>query len=155
MIKNTIASATKFIQRPDVLHIIQPRSWLIIDDLAESMEERSQEVLQLFTVPSHHKKKFVTVILHNLFHQIKCLRTLALKSSYCIIYSDVHDSISLITLLKQIYPGEPILLLSAYSLTTNKPWGYILLNLNQNKPEDLHVVIVIFNNKIAVYPPEQ
>ena len=46
-----------------MFNIIELRSWLIIDDLAESMEEWSQEMLQLFTIQSHHEKIFITVVL--------------------------------------------------------------------------------------------
>jgi len=143
----------QFIQGLDVFNIIEPNSWLIIDDLAESIEQWSQQMLQLFTVRSHHEQISVTLVLHNLFHQSKCMRTLALNCTYYIIYRVVRDSSSLITLNKQIYPGAPKFLLSAYNQATNKPHGYILLDLNQNTPEDLRVVTDIFDNEITVYLP--
>ena len=143
----------QFIQGLDVFSIIEPNSWLIIDDLAESIEQWSQQMLQLFTVRSHHEQISVTLVLHNLFHQSKCMRTLALNCTYYIIYRVVRDSSSLITLNKQIYPGAPKFLLSAYNQATNKPHGYILLDLNQNTPEDLRVVTDIFDNEITVYLP--
>ena len=114
----------QFIQGFDVLNIIEANSWLIIDDLAESIEQWSQDMLQLFTVRSHHEH-ISTLVLHNLFHQSKCMRTLALNCTYYIIYRVDRDSISLIALNKQIYPGTPKFLLSAYNQATNKPYGYI------------------------------
>ena len=149
----TIAPDTKFIHGLDIFNSIESNSWLIIDDLAESIEEWSQEMIQLFTVRSHHQRISVTLVLHNLFQQSKCMRTLALNCTYYIIYRVVRDSSSLITLNRQVYPGEPKFLLSAYNQATNKPYGYILLDLNQNTPEDLRVVTDIFDNEITVYLP--
>ena len=143
----------QFIRGLDVFNSIESNSWLIIDDLAESIEQFSHEMLQLFTVRSHHEHISVTLVLHNLFHQSKCMRTLALNCTVYIIYRVVRDSSSLITLNKQIYPGAPKFLLSAYTQATSKPYGYILLDLNQSTPEDLRVVTDIFDNEITVYLP--
>jgi hypothetical protein len=143
----------QFLQGLDVFDIIEPNSPLIIDDLAESIEQWSQEMLKLFTVRSHNEQISVTLARHNLFHQSKCMRTLALSCTYYIIYRVICDSSSLITLNKEIYPGAPKFLLSAYNQATNKAYGYILLDLNQNTPEDLCVATDIFDNEITVYLP--
>jgi hypothetical protein len=126
----SIAPSTKFIRGIDIFNSIAPNSWLIIDDLAESVQELSQEILQLFTVRSHHEKISVTVVFHNIFHPSECMRTLTLNCTYYIIYRAVCDSRSLMTLNRQIYHGEPKFLLFAYNQATNKPYGYILLDLN-------------------------
>jgi hypothetical protein len=110
-------------------------------------------MLQLFTVRCHQEKISVTIVLHNLFHQNKCMRTLALNCTCYVIYGVVRDSSSLITLSKQIYPGEPKFLLFAHNQVTNKPCHYILLDLNKNTPEELRVVTDIFDNEITIYIP--
>ena len=76
------------------------------------------------------------------------MRVLALNCTYCIIYRVIRSSSSLITLNKQIYPGEPKFLLSAYNQATNKPYGYTLIDLNQNTSEDLRVVTDILIMKL-------
>jgi hypothetical protein len=58
----------QLIQGLDVYDIIEPNSPLIIDDLAESIKQWSQEMLQLFTVRSHHEQISVTLVLRNPFH---------------------------------------------------------------------------------------
>ena len=50
-------------------------------------------------------------------------------------------------------PGAPKFLISAYSQTTNKLYGFILRNLNQNAPKDWRVATDIFDNEITVYLP--
>jgi len=118
-----------------VFSIIKASSRLIIDDIAKSIEEWSQEMLRLFMVRLHHELISVTVFLYNLFHQSKFIGTLASNCAYYIIYRVVRDSNSLKTINTKIYPGEPKCLLSAYDQATNIPYGYILFNLNKNTPE--------------------
>jgi len=80
------------------------------------------------------------------------MRTLAFNCTVYIIYKVVLDSSSLLNLNKQIYPRTKKFLLSAFSQATNKACGYILLDLSQNTPEDLRVVIDIFGNEIIYFP---
>ena len=136
-----------------MFNITKPNSWLIIDDLAESIEEWSQDMLQLLLVRYLHEKFFITVVLHNLFHQSKCMRTLDLNCTYYILYRVVCDSSSIITLNKQIYSSELKFLLLAYNQATNKSYGYILLDLKQNTPEELRLVTNILDNEITVHLP--
>ena len=74
--------------------------------------------------------------------------SLGLNCTYYIIYSDIRDSSSLIPLNKQIYRSELKFLLLVYNQSTNKPYGYNLLDLNQNTPEDFHVATDIFTVKV-------
>lgn len=152
MIK-TIDPDVKFIQGLDIFDGLKPNSWLIIDDLAESIEDWSREMIQLFTVRSHHENISVTLVLHNLFQQSKSIRNLALNTTYYIIYRVVRDSSSLITLNKQVFPGKPGFLLSAYNQATARPYGYIILDLNQNTRDDLRVISDIFDKEITAYLP--
>ena len=126
---------------------------MIIDDIAGSIDEQSQEMLQLLTVRSHHEEISLSLVLHNLSHQRKCVRTLALNCTYYVIYRVVRDSSFLITLDILIYPGEPKFLLSVHNQFKNIPFGYILQGLNQNKFDDLRVVTDVFNSKVNVYLP--
>ena len=102
----TIIPDIKITQGLDVFNIFEANSCLSSNHLAESTEEWSQEMLQLFTGRSHPEKLSITVVLHRVFHQSKCMRKLALNCTYYIIYRVVRDSSSLITLNKQIHPGE-------------------------------------------------
>ena len=51
-IKN-ITPGIKFLRGLDTLNIIEPNFWLIIDEVAEFIEELSQDILQLFTIWSY------------------------------------------------------------------------------------------------------
>ena len=75
----TFAPDIMFRLELDIFSIIEPKSWLKIDDLAESIEEISQNMSELFTV---HEKIFITVVFHNVFHQSKCMRTLGLNLTH-------------------------------------------------------------------------
>jgi len=52
----TMAPNTKFTWQLDIFNTIEQNSWLIIGNLAESIDEWSQEMLQLFTFRYHHEK---------------------------------------------------------------------------------------------------
>jgi hypothetical protein len=79
------------------------------------------------------------------------VQTLALNCTQYILYKVVCDSSSLVTLNKQFYLGQPKFLLSAYNQATSKPYGYIVIYLNQNTPEELHFISNIFDCEITVY----
>ena len=129
--------------------LLEPNSWFVIDYLAESNEEWSQEMLELFTVWPHHEKFFVTIIFHNLFYQSKCLRKLALNCTYYIIYRVICNSSSLITYISWWTKFSTLLINAA----TNKFYGYFLLDFVQNTQEDLLVVTDIFHKEITLHLP--
>ena len=63
----------------DVFDIIEANSWLSIGNLAEPIEQWSLEMLSLLAARSDHELISVTLILHNLFHQSKCMKTVDLN----------------------------------------------------------------------------
>ena len=78
---------------------------------------------------------------------------LKITQYFTIIFSCPRIDRFPITLNKQIYPDEPKFFLSAHNQATNKSYGYIILDLNQNKREDLRVITGNFENEINVYLP--
>ena len=88
-----------------MFNIIEPNSRLIIDYLAEAIEEWSQEMLQLLKVRSRHEKTSVTFVLYNLFHMSKFMRIFALnfvclrfKFSYIFKQGDISRRTEIFTL---------------------------------------------------------
>ena len=53
----------KCIRGFDIFNIIEPYSWLIIDDLVESIKEWSQEMLLLIMVLSYYEKFFSSALI--------------------------------------------------------------------------------------------
>lgn len=113
------------------------RNWIILDDL---MDEANVEVSKLFTKGSHHKNLSVFIIVQNLFHQNKVMRTISLNSHYMIIFKNPRDSSQIKHLSGQLFPGKNNFLVDAYKQATSRPHGYLLLDLTQSTPENQRVL---------------
>ena len=107
----------------------QFRTLLIIDDL---MNEADQNVCNLFTKLSHHRNVSVVFITQNLFHKNKHVRTMNLNTHYIVLFKNPRDAGQVATLARQMYPGKSKFVVEAFRDATEKPYGYLLIDL---KPE--------------------
>lgn len=122
----------------DTSHIdTSQRNWIILDDL---MDEANLEVSKLFTKGSHHKNLSVFLVVQNLFHQNKIMRTVSLNSHYMIIFKNPRDASQISHLNTQLFPGKKKFLNAAYKQATERPHGYLLLDLTQSTPENHRVL---------------
>lgn len=113
------------------------RNWIILDDL---MDEANVEVSKLFTKGSHHKNLSVFIVVQNLFHQSKIMRTISLNSHYMILFKNPRDASQIRHLGSQLFPGKNKFLVDAYKQATLRPHGYLLLDLTQSTPENQRVL---------------
>jgi hypothetical protein len=102
---------------------------LVLDDLKlESVD--SKDITYLFTIGSHHKRAKVIIMSHNVFTQGKQLRTISLNSHYFIIFQNRLDDNQIKSFSRQLYPGNPKYLVSAYKFCmANYKHYYILIDL--------------------------
>jgi hypothetical protein len=125
---------------------------LIVDDL---MYEAQQEVVQWFTKYSHHRNCSIVYLVQNLFHQSKEHRTISLNSQYMVLFPNPRDRGQIAHLAKQVLPGCPKALQEAFADATARPYGYLLLDLKPDTPEQLRMRTNIFPDEIAiVYIPK-
>ena len=101
---------------------------LIIDDFAYEKNELSK-ITQLFTRISHHYSISMFFVTQNIFE--KGIRTISLNSHYLVIFKNLRDSSQIKSLARQIYPENSLYLLEAYRDATEKPFGYLLIDLTQ------------------------
>ena len=123
---------------------IKPNSLVILDDL---MSEKVDD--NLFTRDVHHKNLFLIYITQNLFS--KDNRTRSLNSHYLVLFKSPRDSSIIISLAKQMYPGNTKFLTSAYLDATRKPHSYLLIDLHQKTSDDLRIRSNIFKVPMIVY----
>ena len=57
---------------------------------------------------------------------------MSLNSHYLVLFKNPRDSLQITTLARQMYPGKSKFLLEAFQDATQKPHGYLLIDL---KPE--------------------
>jgi hypothetical protein len=123
---------------------------LILDDLMTQCG-KNPKILELFTVCSHHKNISVFFITQNVFAQEKNMRSISLNSQYIILTNNPRDKLQLVNLAKQVFPGGTKFFAEAYNdAVTQKKFGYLLLDLNQNTAEENRLQTGILKNEERV-----
>lgn len=117
---------------PDFEGSILPRL-IIIDDL---MRETNGRIVDLFTKGCHHGNISVIFISQNLFHQGRGQRDISLNAHYIVCFKNPRDKAQIRHLSHQVCPERPLFLQEAFTDATSAPYGYLLLDLKQDTPED-------------------
>ena len=126
---------------------------VVVDDMMNEAGG-SDSLANLFTKGSHHRNLTVVFIVQNLFHQAKSMRTVSLNSHYMVLFKNPRDIGQIRTLASQMFPTHPKFLTSAFADATSEKYGYIVLDLHPDTPEELRVRSHIFSNDIpVVYQP--
>ena len=130
----------------DILERCQ-NSLVVVDDLMSECFN-DQRMSDLFTRGSHHCGISVMYLTQNLFLPGKQSRTISLNSHYMIIFKNRRDILGFSTLARQIYPKKTNYILESFQDDTNRPFGYLMLDMHQygkpNLPKvyrDLYVVL--------------
>lgn len=102
---------------------------LILDYLLASAVN-SVDIMNLFTIKSHHSNISVLFLMQNIFPQGKCIRTISLNASYIICLRSYRDRYQLSVLGKQILSGQIKYFMQSYELATKCKYGYLLIDLS-------------------------
>ena len=106
---------------------------LILDDLF-SEAGKDKRVTDLFTEGSHHRSLSVISISHNLFASKD--PTQSRNCHYLILFNNPVDRQSVMTLARQMYPGQSEKMMKMFEKATKKPYGYLLVDLKPFTPEN-------------------
>ena len=117
------------------------RNLIVIDDL---MAETDERVTTLFTKKSHHRNTSVLYLVQNLFPKNKESRTISLNSQYMVVFKNPRDASQMANLARQMYPGRGKFVQEAFKDATSVPYGYLLVDLKQDTPEDMRMRTAIF-----------
>ena len=124
------------------------RNVVVLDDL---MAETDGRVTELFTKKSHHSNTSVIYLVQNLFPKNKESRTISLNAQYMVVFKNPRDASQLTHLAKQMYPGRVNFVQEAFKGATNVPYGYLLVDLKQDTPEDLRLRTTILPDDAVQY----
>jgi len=125
---------------------------VILDDLLNDVY--SKQVCELFTKGSHHRNISVILITQNLFHQGCYCRDISLNAKYLVLLKNVRDKNQFVFLARQVYPENSASLYKAYLDATQRPHGYLLLDLSQDTDDRLRFRTDIFpTEQTIVYSP--
>ena len=97
---------------------------------------KDKRIVNLFTRGSHHRNLRVIYIVQNLFHQGKGSRSISLNSHCLVLFKNPRDKLQILTLAKQMYPGQNDLFLNQYEEAVKRPFGYLLLDLKTTTQEN-------------------
>ena len=112
---------------------IQNNNLIVLDDLmAECLN--SEEIMNLFTVGSHHRNTSVFFLTQNIFSKGKFSRDISLNSNYMLIFKNPRDQQQLQILARQMYPNNSKFLKESFQDATKASFGYLLLDLKQTTP---------------------
>ena len=123
------------------------RNLCIIDDLMQECSS-DKNVCNLFTKTSHHRNLSVIFITQNLFFQGKESRTISLNAHYIVLFKNPRDKTVVISLAKQMYPGNVKFMREAYEDATKEPYGYLFVDLRPDTVEQLRL-------RTRIFPDEQ
>ena len=124
------------------------RNLIVIDDL---MAETNERVTTLFTKKSHHRNTSVLYLIQNLFPKNKESRTISLNTHYMVVFKNPRDATQMSHLARQMYPGRAKFVQEAFKYTTRLPYGYLLVDLKQDTPEDMRLRTAIFPDDDVQY----
>ena len=86
--------------------------------------------------------------MQNLFPKNKESRTISLNSQYIVVFKNPRD---VSQMAKQMYPGRVKFVQEAFADATSTPYGYILVDLEQDTPEDLRLRTSILPDDAVQY----
>ena len=127
------------------------RNLVVIDDLMSECG-KDPKISNLFCRGSHHKNLSIFFLVQNLFQKSSEIRTISLNSHYIVAFKNPRDKSQISHLGKQLYPGHTRFVQEAYEDATQFPYGYLLIDLKPNTPEEYRLRTNIFPNEYtAVY----
>ena len=131
---------------------------LVIFDDQMSKTRDSTDISRFFTEGSHHRNLSIIYIVQNLFDKGKSHRTVSLNAQYMVLFKNPRDRAQVGALAKQMFPGKcnSFYLLSSFMDATSVPYGYLLLDLRQETPEEFRLrTSILPNESCFVYAPSK
>ena len=117
---------------PDLEHDsyfdVNKRNLLVFDDQMIDAGG-NKRIVNLFTRGPHHRNLSVICIVQNVFHQGKGSRSISLNSHYLVLFKNPRGKLQIVTLAKQMYPGQTHSFIQRYEEAVQRPFGYPLVDL--------------------------
>ena len=107
---------------------------IIIDDLMSEATKDSR-LCNLFTKGSHHRNLSVMCLVQNIFHHGREMRNISLNTHYLVLFKTPRDKQQIIILARQMFPTRTSYMMDQFERATQRPYGYLLVDLKPNTPE--------------------
>jgi hypothetical protein len=131
----------------------RPRNLVILDDQMSEAGD-SKELSQLFTKGSHHRNLSIIYITQNMFDKGRSMRSVSLNAHYMVIFKSPRDKTQIGYLGRQMFPSNSKFIVDAFDDATTEPYGYLMVDLRPETPDEYRVRTRIFKNEATVvYTP--
>ncbi|KAL9984691.1 hypothetical protein ACROYT_G007017 [Oculina patagonica] len=123
--------------------ISKERSWhkiwvMVLDDLMEE-EGNDKRVLDLFTKLSHHRNITVLYLCQDMFPPGKYAKSISRNAHYIVAFKNPRDQLGMRNLLLQAFPSRWQDVMDVYTKTTERPFGYMVLDLHPASGDDRRI----------------
>ena len=128
---------------------------IVLDDMMLKIVN-DEDMLSLFTMGCHHRNLSVIFITQNIYPPGKYSRSMALNTTYMVLFRNVRDAKQISHLGSQVFPGKTEYLKQAYADATLKPYSYLLIDLSPHIKDTLRLRTNLFVNEapVVVYLPQ-
>jgi len=116
-------------------------SMIVIDD---QMSDINQVVADIFTRISHHRNISILHLTQNLFHNNRHMRTISLNSHYLVLFKNPRDVCQFSIVARQMYRSGFKFAKEAYRDATERPFGYLFVDLKPQQDERYRLRTNIF-----------
>ena len=101
----------------------------------------------LITRGSYHRNLSVMYRVQNLFHQEKGSRSINLNSHYLVLFKNPRDILQILTLAKQMYPGQTDFFINQYEEAVRRPFGYLLVDLKTTTQDNCRLRTIVLRGE--------
>lgn len=119
---------------------------LVFDDLVTSLAN-DKRLTQLVIQGSHHCDLSVVILTQNLFAHGKEWRTISLNCQMMVLFKSPRDQSQVMSMSRQMFPHNPNVLIEAYRMATERPHGYLVINLKPNAVDQCRLMTNIIDEE--------
>jgi hypothetical protein len=126
---------------------------MIMDDLMDTLK-KDERLTQLFVRGAHHWNVSLIYVVQSLLFGGQ--RTARINCHYTVLMKSPADKLQIMTLAKQMYPGQTKYFMESYrDATESHPYGYLLVDASPTTEEKYRLRTCIFPGQHeVVYVPK-
>lgn len=117
-------------------HVSSGGSIIVIDDFAHLI---NQDILEMFTVLSHHMNCCVILLSQFLFSKNPVHRLISLNATYISVFKNPRDSQQIASLARQLRPNDSKFIIDSYIEATKKPYSYLFFDNHQQTDDKVRI----------------
>jgi hypothetical protein len=132
---------------------IPPHALVVLDDFMSELAH-TRDLTILMTKVVHHLPMTLIYLTQNMFHEGKDTKTRRMNTTYHILFKNPHEHRQIDYLGQQMFQKDHNFLNSVYyDVTSNDPYGYILIDSFRETPLEIKVRSNITEKHVRVFVP--